>query len=120
AVPRSPKAFRCLDGQRGGHGGKLFAADRDEMGQSRRWPDTPFTVPNEITAEKPSVFCSYALDLLLAIGGRMNKDRKEIDSLRLLKAFAKIEDTTKRREIIDLVEAEVLKEREDADNRCGC
>jgi transketolase len=44
------KGIRRLEGQRGGHSGKLFAADRDEMAQSRRWPGTPFTVPNDIAA----------------------------------------------------------------------
>jgi transketolase len=44
------KGIRRLEGQRGGHSGKLFDADRDEMAQSLRWSSTPFTVPNDISA----------------------------------------------------------------------
>lgn len=44
------KGIRRLEGQRGGHSGKLFGADRDEMAQSLRWSSTPFTVPNDIAA----------------------------------------------------------------------
>src|SRR6478609_5511003 len=44
------KGIRRLEAQRGGHSGKLFGADRDEMAQSLRWPGTPFTIPNDIAA----------------------------------------------------------------------
>ena len=44
------KGIRRLEGQRGGHSGKLFGTDRDEMAQSLRWPSTPFTIPNDIAA----------------------------------------------------------------------
>lgn len=44
------KGIRRLEGQRGGHSGKLFGTDRDEMAQSLRWPSTPFTIPADIAA----------------------------------------------------------------------
>jgi transketolase len=44
------KGIRRLEGQRGGHSGKLVGTDRDEMAQSLRWPSTPFSVPNDVAA----------------------------------------------------------------------
>jgi transketolase len=44
------KGIRRLEGQRGGHSGKLFATDRDEMAVSLGWPATPFSVPNDVAA----------------------------------------------------------------------
>lgn len=44
------KGIRRLEGQRGGHSGKLFAADRDEMAASRGWPTAAFAIPNDIAA----------------------------------------------------------------------
>lgn len=44
------KGIRRLEGQRGGHSGKLFSADRDEMAQALHWPTTPFNMPNDIAA----------------------------------------------------------------------
>ncbi|MBR0834821.1 transketolase [Bradyrhizobium manausense] len=44
------KGIRRLEGQRGGHSGKLFAADRDEMAASLGWSTTPFTIPNDVAA----------------------------------------------------------------------
>src|SRR5215472_2527938 len=42
------KGIRRLEGQRGGHSGKLFGTDRDEMAVSLGWPTTPFTIPNDV------------------------------------------------------------------------
>lgn len=44
------KGIRRLQGQRGGHSGKLFAADRDEMARMFDWPASPFTLPNDVAA----------------------------------------------------------------------
>jgi transketolase len=44
------KGIRRLEGQRGGHSGKLFGTDRDEMAVSLGWPTTPFTIPNDVAA----------------------------------------------------------------------
>jgi len=44
------KGIRRLEGQRGGHSGKLFGTDRDEMAESLGWPATPFTIPNDVAA----------------------------------------------------------------------
>jgi transketolase len=44
------KGIRRLEGQRGGHSGKLFGADRDEMAESLRWSATPFAIPNDVAA----------------------------------------------------------------------
>jgi transketolase len=44
------KGIRRLEGQRGGHSGKLFAADREEMAGMLGWPATPFTIPNDVAA----------------------------------------------------------------------
>jgi transketolase len=44
------KGIRRLEGKRGGHSGKLFATDREEMATSRGWPAAPFTFPNDIAA----------------------------------------------------------------------
>jgi hypothetical protein len=45
----------------------------------------------------------YLLNSLL--GDWMTIAREEIETLRLLRAFARIKDSAKRREIIELVEA---------------
>ena len=42
------KGIRRLQGQRGGHSGKLFSADREDMAASANWPTTPFAVPNDV------------------------------------------------------------------------
>jgi transketolase len=44
------KGIRRLEGQRGGHSGKLFGADREEMAVSLGWPATPFTIPNDVAS----------------------------------------------------------------------
>jgi transketolase len=44
------RGIRRLEGQRGGHSGKLFAADRDEMADALGWPASPFTIPNDVAA----------------------------------------------------------------------
>ena len=44
------KGIRRLEGQRGGHSGKLFDADRDAMAVSLGWPATPFAIPNGVAA----------------------------------------------------------------------
>ncbi len=44
------KGIRRLEGQRGGHSGKLFGTDRDEMAVSLGWPATHFTIPNDVAA----------------------------------------------------------------------
>jgi len=44
------KGIRRLEGQRGGHSGKLFGADREEMAVSLGWPATPFTTPNDVAS----------------------------------------------------------------------
>ncbi|MBR0797211.1 transketolase [Bradyrhizobium jicamae] len=44
------KGVRRLEGQRGGHSGKLFDTDRQEMSDRLGWPATRFTVPNEVAA----------------------------------------------------------------------
>jgi transketolase len=42
------KGIRRLEGLRGGHSGKLFSADREEMAVSLGWPAAPFTIPNDV------------------------------------------------------------------------
>ena len=44
------KGIRRLEGQRGGHSGKLFGADREEIAVSLDWPATPFTTPNDVAS----------------------------------------------------------------------
>lgn len=44
------RGIRRLEGQRGGHSGKLFDADRNAMAASLGWPATPFAIPNEVAA----------------------------------------------------------------------
>ncbi|WP_258770025.1 transketolase [Bradyrhizobium arachidis] len=44
------KGIRRLEGQRGGHSGKLIDSDRDEMAGTLSWPATPFAIPNEVAA----------------------------------------------------------------------
>lgn len=44
------KGIERLEGQRGGHSGKLFAADREQMAQALDWPVPAFTIPNEVAA----------------------------------------------------------------------
>ncbi|WP_426413424.1 transketolase [Bradyrhizobium ganzhouense] len=44
------KGIRRLEGQRGGHSGKLFDTDRYEMAVTLGWPATSFTIPNDVVA----------------------------------------------------------------------
>jgi transketolase len=44
------KGIRRLEGKRGGHSSKLFAADRGEMAAALGWPASPFTIPNDVAA----------------------------------------------------------------------
>ncbi len=44
------KGIRHLEGQRGGHSGKLFQADREEMADALGWPAGPFAIPNDAAA----------------------------------------------------------------------
>lgn len=39
------KGIARLEGQRGGHSGKLFPEDRADMARARGWPDEPFATP---------------------------------------------------------------------------
>ena len=47
----------------------------------------------------------------------MTIDRREIETLRPLRAFEKIKDRAKRREIIELVEAGALAAKQGPDDR---
>jgi transketolase len=42
------KGIRRLEGQRGGHSGKLFDGDREGMADALGWPATPFNIPNDV------------------------------------------------------------------------
>jgi transketolase len=44
------RGIRRLEGQRGGHSGKLFSTDREEMAVSLGWPAASFTIPNDVAA----------------------------------------------------------------------
>jgi transketolase len=44
------KGILRLEGQRGGHSGKLLSTDRNEMAVSLGWPTTPFKIPNDVSA----------------------------------------------------------------------
>lgn len=44
------KGIRRLEGQRGGHSGKLFETDRLEMAASLHWSAPHFAIPNEVAA----------------------------------------------------------------------
>ncbi|RDV04513.1 transketolase [Undibacter mobilis] len=44
------KGVARLEGQRGGHSGKLFAADRAEMAGKLKWEAEPFHIPADVAA----------------------------------------------------------------------
>ncbi len=44
------KGLPRLEGQRGAHGGRVFAADLAEARAAKGWPHPPFTVPEDVAA----------------------------------------------------------------------
>jgi transketolase len=58
------KGIARLEGQRGGHSGKLFPEDRADMARARGWPGEPFAIP------------APALEAWRAAGVRGARERK--------------------------------------------